>query len=83
MNGLQTFCKRLNPIKQRQMEERCGQIEQEISRLETEIGETETALATFVSAQESARLTELLAGRRRELQELMSEWEELSRALQD
>jgi len=73
--------KRLNPIKQRQMQERCGQIEQDISRLETEIADTETALATFVSVEETSRLTELLDRRRNELKELMSEWEELSRAL--
>jgi ATP-binding cassette, subfamily F, member 3 len=74
--------KRINPIKLRQMRDRCTQIEEDITRVETEISETENALAVFVSPEETARLTKLLAGRREELESLMFEWEELSQTLE-
>ena len=75
--------KRINPIKLRQMKERCSEIEEEITRIEAGIAECETALQTFVSAEETARVTELLALRKRQLEELLAEWEELSGALEE
>jgi ATP-binding cassette, subfamily F, member 3 len=74
--------KRMNPIKVRQMQDRCAQMEDEITRLETAIGETENALTVFVSQEETARLTKLLADYRTVLESLMNEWEELSQALE-
>jgi ATP-binding cassette subfamily F protein 3 len=74
--------KRVNPIKLRQMEERRSELEEQISSLEAVIGETETALAIFISAEETNRLTQLLAEKRSELSDLMSEWEEVSEFLQ-
>ena len=68
----------MNPIKLRQMKERLGDVEEEITKLEAGIAECEQALQTFVSAQETARLTELLATRRDDLESLMREWEEIS-----
>ncbi len=75
--------KRINPIKLRQMQDRCAQIEDTITRMETEISETENALTVFVSADETARLTKLLAARRAELESLMEEWEELSHRVEE
>ena len=75
--------KRLNPIKRRQMEERCHELEEEIARLEAGIGHCETSLQTFVSNEETMRLTEELSTHRSELQALMAEWEGLAQALQE
>ncbi len=53
-----------------------------INRLEDAIAEYEAALQTFVSAEETQRLTQELAATRTELQNRMAEWEELGQALQ-
>jgi ATP-binding cassette subfamily F protein 3 len=74
--------RRLNPIKMRQMQERCTHIEEEIARLETAIGDTETALQSFVSVEETQRLTTQLEAQRSELEALMNEWEELSQTIE-
>jgi ATP-binding cassette, subfamily F, member 3 len=74
--------KRLNPIKRKQMEERVRELEQEINRLEAAITGCEAALQTFVSAEETQRLTQELADRRGELQSRLAEWEGLGKALQ-
>ncbi len=74
--------KRINPIKLKQMQERHQQLEQGIARLEDGIAECERELQSFVSAEETARWTELLAARRAELEGLMSEWEGLSQELE-
>jgi len=75
--------KRMNPIKVRQMQERCQQVERDIGRLEEGIAECERELQSFVSVAETARWTELLARRRSQLQPLMAEWEELSQSLEE
>jgi ATP-binding cassette, subfamily F, member 3 len=75
--------KRLNPIKRKQMEERCHELEEEIARLEAGIAHCETSLQTFVSNEETMRLTEELSTHRSELQALMAEWEGLAQALQE
>ncbi len=74
--------KRVNPIKRKQMEERCKRVEEQIAQLENGIAECERELQSFVSADETARWTDLLAQRRAELGPLMDEWEELSQVLQ-
>ena len=74
--------RRLNPIKLRQMKERVGEIEEEITKLEAGIAECEHLLQTFVSAEETARLSELLNVRRADLGSLMSEWEQISAAIE-
>ena len=74
--------KRLNPIKLKQMKERCVEIEEEISRLEAGIADCENALTTFVSAAETARRTGELNSHKASLQELMQEWEEVSAAIE-
>jgi len=73
--------KRVNPLKLRQMEERRTTIEQQVERLEAEIAAHERALANFVSAEETRRVSELLDTCRSELTKLMAEWEEVSQAL--
>jgi ATP-binding cassette subfamily F protein 3 len=75
--------KRLNPIKRKQMQERCQDAEQEIARLEALIAQCETALQTFVSTEETLRLTQELHVRRAELTSLLAEWEELGQALEE
>ena len=74
--------KRLNPIKRKQMEGRVHEIEKEIARVEAAIAERETALQTFVSADETQRVSKELEEHRAELAALMDEWEELSSALE-
>ena len=74
--------KRVNPIKRKQIEERCKQVEEKVAQLESGIAECERELQSFVSVEETARWTDLLAQRRAELEPLMSEWEELSHVLE-
>ena len=74
--------KRMNPIKLKQMQDRCQQMEEEIAALEDGIAECERELQSFVSADETQRQTDLLAQRRADLATLMAEWEELSQALE-
>jgi ATP-binding cassette subfamily F protein 3 len=74
--------KRVNPIKMRQMEERCGELEQAIERAEQKIAECESGLASFVSVEETQRLTAKLQEKRAELEGLMKEWEVVSQFLE-
>ena len=74
--------RRLNPIKLRQMKERVYEIEEEITKLEAGIVECEEALQSFVSAQETARVTNLLKTRRSDLESLMKEWEDVSAVIE-
>jgi ATP-binding cassette subfamily F protein 3 len=75
--------KRINPLKRKQMEERCREVETEIARTEAAIAGCETSLQTFVSAEETHRLSQELNEGKSRLGELMAEWEELSAALQE
>jgi ATP-binding cassette, subfamily F, member 3 len=74
--------KRLNPIKRKQMQERIGGLEQEISEAESAIALAENSLLTYVSAEDTQRLTHELQANRLKLSELLAEWEELSQVLQ-
>jgi ATP-binding cassette, subfamily F, member 3 len=74
--------KRLNPIKRKQLEERVQELEAEISRTETDIANCEAALQTFVTADQTARQTQELSSLRSQLQEFLSEWEDLAHALE-
>ncbi len=74
--------KRLNPIKLRQMKERRAAIEDEVTRLEVEIADYEQALANFRSAEESQRLAGLLEARRADMQNLLSEWEQVAQLIE-
>ena len=68
---------RLNPIKLRQMKERRREIEDEVTRLEVEIAEYERELADYKSAAQTLQVSELLNSRRRDLDNLMAEWEQV------
>jgi ATP-binding cassette subfamily F protein 3 len=69
--------RRLNPIKQKQMEERCAFLEEEVPRIEAAIAHTEEQLGVYVSAAETQRLTALAEELRGQLEALTAEWEEL------
>jgi ATP-binding cassette, subfamily F, member 3 len=69
--------RRLNPIKQKQMEDRCAFLEEEIPRIESSIAHTEEQLGVYVSAAETQRLTALAEELRAQLAALTAEWEEL------
>jgi ATP-binding cassette subfamily F protein 3 len=73
--------KRLNPIKRKQMQERVQEIEEDIVGIETAIAQCETDLLSFVSAEQTQRQSQELQSLRSDLESLMAEWEELSRAL--
>jgi ATP-binding cassette subfamily F protein 3 len=74
--------RRLNPIKQKQMEERCAFLEEETPRIEAAIAHTEEQLGIFVSAAETQRLTALAEDLRNQLFALTAEWEELMMQLE-
>jgi ATP-binding cassette subfamily F protein 3 len=63
------------------MEDRLHALEGEIARTEAAIALSETQLQNFVSAEETQRQTQELADHKKDLQKLMSEWEELSGTL--
>jgi ATP-binding cassette subfamily F protein 3 len=74
--------RRLNPIKQKQMEERCAFLEEEIPRIEASIAHTEEQLGVYVSAAETQRLSDLAADLRAQLASFTAEWEELMMQLE-
>jgi ATP-binding cassette subfamily F protein 3 len=69
--------RRLNPIKQKQMEERCAWLEEETPRIEAALAHTENQLGVFVSATETGRLSALAEDLRSQLAALTAEWEDL------
>jgi hypothetical protein len=69
--------RRLNPIKQKQLEDRCVFLEEEVPRIEASIAHTEQQLSSYVSATETQRLTDLAAELRSQLSALTAEWEDL------
>ncbi|MGA2650666.1 MAG: ABC-F family ATP-binding cassette domain-containing protein [Terracidiphilus sp.] len=69
--------RRLNPIKQKQLEDRCVFLEEEIPRIEASIAHTEEQLGVYISASETARLTALADDLRNQLALLTTEWEDL------
>ncbi len=75
--------RRLNPIKQKQMQDRCVFLEEEIPRIESSIAHTEEQLGIFISAQETQRLTALAEDLRTQLITLTSEWEDLMLQLEE
>jgi ATP-binding cassette subfamily F protein 3 len=70
--------KRLNPLKLKQMQKRCAELEREIADAEASIAAFEAELANFVSSDETVRVSSLLDRRRAELAKLLSEWEQVS-----
>lgn len=72
----------MNPIKQKQMEDRCAFLEQEVPRIEASLAHTEEQLGVYVSAAETQRLTDLAESLRAQLGALTAEWEELMAQLE-
>ncbi|HUH61706.1 MAG TPA: ABC-F family ATP-binding cassette domain-containing protein [Terracidiphilus sp.] len=81
-SGVASRPRRLNPIKQKQMEERCTFLEEEIPRVESSIAHTEERLGVYVSVAETQRLTRLAKDLRAQLAALTAEWEELAAQLE-
>jgi len=75
--------RRLNPIKQKQMEDRCAFLEEEIPRIEAAIAHTEEQLGVYVSASETERLSKLADDLRGQLESLTTEWESLTMQLDE
>ena len=59
----QSSKKKVNTFKLKQLQDRCAHLEALVSSTESSIAECEAALQTFVSADETIRLTQLLAQR--------------------
>ena len=74
-------CKRLNPLKRKQMEERSQELEEQISTLEAAIAQCEGSLQRFVSAEETTRVARELEQNRAELQQRITEWEQIGHEL--
>jgi ATP-binding cassette subfamily F protein 3 len=75
--------KRLNPIKQKQLEDRVAQVEQEIPRLESLIALAEERLGHYSSAEESQRTAAELDTLREQRAALLAEWETLATSLEE
>ena len=72
-----TRTKRINPIRLRQMRERCDALEEEIPRMEAAIQTTEQQMAVFISPEQYQVQTSQLEQLRQEHSALLTEWEEL------
>jgi ATP-binding cassette, subfamily F, member 3 len=77
VDGAAAKGRRLNPIKLRQLQERCSFVEEEIPRLESSIASAEESLGVYESAEETQRVTQLLGNLREQHASLTAEWEEL------
>ncbi len=69
--------RRLNPIKLKQMQDRCSFVEEEIPRIESSIASAEQSLGVYESAEETQRLTQVLENLREQHASLSAEWEDL------
>jgi ATP-binding cassette subfamily F protein 3 len=81
-NGSAPAGHRLNPLKRRKLEERLAALEREVPQAEAALAETEQALGTYVSAEQTQRLTTVLEELRAHHAALLGEWEEVSIALE-
>lgn len=73
--------RRMNPMKQQQLEKKLGEVEAEIASREAKLAELETRLSQFTSAEESQRLAAEAAEERGTIEQLMLEWEAVSEQL--
>jgi ATP-binding cassette subfamily F protein 3 len=70
--------KRVNPMKVEKLKTRLREVEQRVAELESEIQQHEAALADFKSAEETVRVSAALEARRKDLEQNVAKWEELS-----
>jgi ATP-binding cassette subfamily F protein 3 len=82
-NGAPAKARKLNPIKLRQMQDRLSFVEEEIPRCESAIALTENSLGNYVNADETQRLTAVLANLREQHASLSTEWEDLMLHLEE
>ena len=75
--------KRINPIRLRQMQERCDALEEEIPRLEAAIQIAEQEMAIYVSAEKYQTLDGQLRNLRAEHEASMAEWESLMQQMEE
>jgi ATP-binding cassette subfamily F protein 3 len=74
--------KRINPIKQQQMQQQAQALEKRIGQLEEEIQAAELKLSDFTNPDEATRLAAILDKQRSELETAMKQWEELTQELE-
>ena len=75
--------KRVNPMKLKKLQERLRTVEQEVAALESEIARHDAALADFKSMEETMRISEIVAERRKQLEARVAEWERVSAELEE
>ncbi len=75
--------KKINPIKLKQLQDRVAQLETGIAEAEGEISATEERLSNYSSAEESARLADLLNQLRTRHEGMLAEWETAAAALEE
>ncbi len=75
--------RRLNPIRLRQIEDRCAFLEEEVPRLEAAIATTEAELARFISAEATQRQAVLMEELKSQLAAATAEWEEAMLLLEE
>jgi ATP-binding cassette, subfamily F, member 3 len=74
--------KRVNPMKLQKLRTRLREVESEVASLELEIAQHDAALADFKSMEESVRISEMVAERRKQLEARVAEWESVSAELE-
>ena len=74
--------KRVNPMKLKKLQERLRTVELEVASLESEIAQHDAALADFKSVEETVRVSEIVAERRKQLEARVAEWERVSGELE-
>ncbi len=70
--------RRVNPMRMKQLEDKAAALEARSQGLEAEIAGLEEQLQGFVSAEETKRQMDLLDTRRRDLDAVLGEWEQVS-----
>ena len=73
--------KRLNPMKAKQLEERCAAIEAEIEKLESEAADLDAQLMTQLMPDDARKIVDAAALKRSAIEKLTGEWEEISEQL--
>ncbi len=76
-----TVSKRLNPMKAKQLEERCKTIESEIEKLESEAAELDAQLMTQLMPDDARKIVDAAALKRAAIEKLTAEWEDLTEQL--
>jgi ATP-binding cassette, subfamily F, member 3 len=75
--------KRVNPMKLQKLRNRLKEVEQEVASLESEIAQHDAALGEFKSVEETVRISELVAQRRKQLEARVGEWESVTAELEE